>query len=332
MILITGGTGFLGSYIVKHLIEKGYAVRAIRRSQKLPLQLCTEISNKVEWLDGDILDMFALQKAFDGVDTVIHAAGIVSFSKWNRTEMYEVNIKGTANMVNMALKNGIKKFIHVSSISAVAMTANGEHVDEEKEWVENKLTTHYALSKFKGEQEVWRGIHKGLDAVILNPSMILGFGDWNNGSCAIFKRVYKGFQWYSNGVSGFVDVEDVARVAVLLMENNIIGQRFIINSENWTSKKLIETIAAGFGRKKPSKKVTTFLLSVLWRLDTFKSVFTAQPPQLTREIIIAAQSRTYFENGKILKALPCFSFMPMEQSVRKACEKYLDLVIQSKKN
>lgn len=325
MILITGGTGFLGGYIIKQLVEKGYAVRALRRNKKLPLFHMGETANQVEWIEGEVLNEIALKKAMEGIDTVIHAAGIVSFEKNNRSEMYKVNTEGTANMVKVALEKKVKRFMHVSSISAVGISATGGYINEEKEWEESKLNTHYAVSKFQAEQEVWRGIRKGLKAVILNPSTVLGYGDWSTGSCALFKTVYKGFTWYSSGAGGFVDVEDVARVTMLLMERNISGQRFILNSENWTFKRLIETIAAGFGSPHPPKPLPPLLLSMLWRLEALKSFLTAQPPLVTREIALSAQSNTCFENSKILKALPGFSFLPIEQSIKKACEQYLEM-------
>ena len=97
--------------------------------------------------------------------------------------------------------------------------------------------------------EVWRGIGEGLNAVIVNPSTILGYGDWNNSSCALFKNAYKEFPWYTNGINGFVAVEDVAKATVLLMESGISNERFIINGDNWSFKKLFNSMATGFGKK-----------------------------------------------------------------------------------
>ena len=237
--------------------------------------------------------------------------------------MYQVNVEGTANVVNMALEKNVKRFIHISSVAALGRKTNGGHVNEEKKWEESKVNTHYAKSKYKAELEVWRGISEGLNAVILNPSTILGYGDWNRSSCAIFKNVYEEFPWYSPGINGFVDVEDVAKATLLLMEANITGQRFIINGDTWSFKKLQDTIADAFGKKRPSKQTTAFLMAVAWRLEKLKSVFTGKKPLLTKESARVAQSQTYFENDKILKALPGFSFTPLEESIKKACEKYM---------
>ena len=195
-------------------------------------------------------------------------------------------------------------------------------MDEEKKWEDSRINTHYARSKFKAELEVWRGIGEGMEAVILNPSTILGYGDWNSSSCAIFKNIYKGFPWYTPGINGFVDVEDVARAAVLMMESDISGQRFIVNGENWPFKQLQETIADGFGKKRPSKKASPFLLGLAWRMEKFKSLFSGKKPLLTKESAKVACSQTFFANQKILDGLPGFSFTPLLNTIQKACEKY----------
>lgn len=326
MILITGGTGFLGSYIIKELVQKNYQVRAIRRSHKLPFFIPKEIFDKVEWVEGDILDVVSLENAMTDVDSVIHSAAVISFVKKEKKEMYQVNVEGTANVVNMALEKNVNRFIHISSVAAVGRTADGTYVNEENKWEENRLNTHYSKTKHKAELEVWRGISEGLNAVILNPSTILGYGDWNSASCVIFKRVYQQFPWYVPGVNGFVDVEDVARAVVLLMESNINEERFIINGDNWSFKKLQDSIADGFGKKHPSHQASPLFMSLAWRLEKFKTIFTREKPLLTKESIKVATSKTYFENDKILKALPGFPFTPLEQTIQNACKKYLGTI------
>lgn len=328
-ILITGGTGFLGSYIIKALVEKGYTVRAIRRpSATLPFyipwdQLAHHSKGSVEWVNGDILDVVSLEEAMEGIDTVIHSAALVSFLRRDREQMYRVNVEGTANVVNMALEKNADRLVYISSVAALGRTAHGGQVDEEKKWEESKVNTHYARSKFQAEMEVWRGTGEGLSAVILNPSTILGYGDWNTGSSAIFKSIYHEFPWYSPGINGFVDVEDVAKAAVLLMESNITEERYIVNSDNWPFEQLLNTIADGFGKKRPSRLMNAFLIGLAWRMEKIKSVFTGQRPLLTRESARVAMSRTHFENRKLLEALPGFSFTPLQETIQKACEKYL---------
>jgi nucleoside-diphosphate-sugar epimerase len=276
----------------------------------------------VDWVEGDVLDVVALEEAMEGVDIVIHSAAVVSFVKKERQNMYQVNVEGTANVVNMMLEKNIRRLVHISSVASLGRTAGGGHVNEERKWEESKVNTHYAKSKYKAELQVWRGIGEGLEAVILNPSTILGFGDWNNGSCAVFKNVFDEFKWYVSGINGFVDVEDVAKAAVILMETNITEQRFIVNGDTWPFKKLQETIADRFGKKRPYRKTSPFLMSIAWRLEKLKSIFTGKNPLLTKESARVAQSQTWFENDKLLKSLPGFSFTPLEETIKKACEKY----------
>jgi nucleoside-diphosphate-sugar epimerase len=323
MVLVTGGTGFLGSYILQELINKGHKVRAIRRKDITPYWIEKKLMDQVEWVEGDILDIVSLEDAMEGVDTVIHSAAIVSFVHKNRKEMYRVNVEGTANVVNMAIEKDVRRLVYISSVAALGRTAKGGNVDEEKKWEESKVNTHYAKSKYKAELEVWRGMAEGLEAVILNPSTILGYGNWEQGSCAIFKNVYNEFSWYTPGINGFVDVEDVARATVMLMESGISEQRFIVNGDTWTFKKLMDTIADGFDKKHPSRQTTAFLIAIAWRMEKFKAFFTGSHPLLTRESARVAQSKTYFSNEKILKELNGFVFTPLEITIGNACKKYL---------
>ncbi|HEY4205502.1 MAG TPA: SDR family NAD(P)-dependent oxidoreductase, partial [Puia sp.] len=230
-VLVTGGTGFLGTYILRQLIEKGYSVRAIRRDHRRHSFIPPSVLSGIEWVQCDLLDPLGLEEAMTGVDAVIHAAALVSFEDADRQELFRTNVEGTANVVNMALEQGVRRFVHVSSVAALGRTNKGETVNEEKKWDNNKGQTNYAISKFYGELEVWRAIGEGLPAVIVNPSTILGVGDWNQSSCAIFKSIYNEFPWYSNGINGFVDVGDVAGAVIRLMEADISGQRFILNGD-----------------------------------------------------------------------------------------------------
>lgn len=325
-VLVTGGTGFIGAYIIKRLIEKGYSVRAIRRSPRLPFFIDPSVFNQVEWVNGDVLDIISLDEAMKEVDAVIHSAAVISFFSKERQNMYQVNVSGTANVVNLALENKISRFVHISSISALGRTKSGDHVNENKRWVDGKLNTHYGISKHKAEIEAWRGIGEGLNGVIVNPSTVLGFGDWHQGSCAIFKNLYNEFPYYTTGVNGFVDVEDVAEAVVLLMESGISEERFILNSENMNFRDLFNLIAEGFGKKKPSRAATPLLSSIAWRMERLKSVLTGHKPLLTKESARIALSRTYWENKKILNELPAFSFRPLQDTILKACRNYEEAV------
>lgn len=324
LVLVTGGTGFLGAYVIHELVEKGYSVRSIRRNNHVPAFIPPATWNKVEWIHGDLLDVICLEEAMEGIDAIIHAAGKVSFNKNDRDKIFSSNIDTTTNVVNIALEKNIKRLIHVSSVAALGRTGNQEHVDEEKKWTPGKWNTTYAVSKFHSEVEIWRGIGEGLSAAIVNPSTLLGFGDWNVGSCALFRNVWHEFPWYSEGVNGFVDVSDVARAVVCLLQTDTVGERYILNGDNWTFRHLLNSMADAFGKKRPSKEATPFLGGIAWRMEVLKSKLTGKAPVVTRESARIAQSRTYYENSKFLQLLPGFQFTPLEETIKKACRSYLN--------
>ena len=307
-------------------MQKGYRIRAIRRSNKLPAFIPASIFNTVEWIEGDVLDTAALENGMEGVDAVIHSAAKVSFASGEQHQMFKTNIEGTANVINAALLKNIKRLVHISSVAALGRSVNGETVTEKKQWEDSSINTNYAISKYNAEMEVWRGIGEGLNAVIVNPSTILGYGDWNNSSSAIFKNAYNEFPWYTNGINGFVAVEDVAKATISLMESDISDERFIVSGDNWTFRKVFNSMADGFGKKPPYREATPTLSAIAWRIEKVNTLFSGKSSFLTKESARIAQSQTYFENDKLLRALPGFSFTPLEETIKKACENYLGTI------
>lgn len=321
-VLVTGGTGFVGAYVIRDLVSEGYKVKALRRKPVVPFYIHPDILQKVDWIDCDILDTSGLWDAMQNTDAVVHAAAKVSFHNRDRHELFSTNVEGTCNVVNAALENNIKRFVHVSSVASLGKRVDGTVVNEESKWQESKLNTNYAVSKYYGEMEVWRGIAEGLNAVIVNPSTILGYGDWNASSNALFKNAFKGFPWYTNGINGFVDIEDVSGAIVKLLATNIRSERFILNGDNWSYRKLLDTIADSFGKRRPYRHATPLLSSLAWRFEKFKSFFTGNKVLITRETAKVAQSNTNFDNNKILGAIPGFTFTNLEHTIKKACVQY----------
>ncbi len=322
LVLVTGATGFLGSYILQELVEHGYQVRALRRRTRPIFWIPDHILQQVEWIEGDVLDVVALQDALSGVDTVIHSAAVVSFHAADRDRMYQVNVDGTANVVNMALECGTRRILHISSVAALGRTASEAWVNEESKWEDNDVQTHYARSKFKAELHVWRGLAEGLEGLILNPSTILGYGDWSSGSCALFKQIYNGFPWYTDGVNGFVDVRDVATATRLALESAITEQRYLICADNWTFRSLQQEMANAFGVKGPSIRATPLLLGMAWRMATLKGWLTGKPALLSKESARVGISQTRFDNRKFLETFPAFQYRPLTQTIQEACKRY----------
>ena len=233
MILVTGGSGLVGSELISQLLAQDSKVKAIYNSTPLTIS-----HQNLTTINCDIMDTAALEEEMQGITRIYHCAGIVSFNKKNKNNLLKVNIEGTANVVNAALDAGVKKIIHVSSVSALGRIRENETITEEMNWTEETSNSLYGKSKYLGELEVWRGIGEGLEAVIVNPSIILGGNDWSKGSSEIFKSVYNEFPWYTEGITGVVDVRDVARAMILLMNSEINRERFILNAENLSYKKI----------------------------------------------------------------------------------------------
>ena len=312
-VFVTGGSGLVGSNLIKQLLKEGKMVKALYRSS-IPNILGKE---KVTWVKGDILDVSSLEEAMINVKEVYHCAAIVSFDPAQKYEMFKINIGGTANVVDTANAARVEKLCFVSSVAALGKNHKNQEINETMNWSEEMDKSNYGKSKYLAEMEVWRGIGEGLKAVIVNPSIILGSGNWNDGSTKLFKTAYEEFEWYTEGVTGFVDVKDVTRAMIALMAENINNSRFIISAENRTFKDIFTTIAKAFGRKPPDKKATPFLSQIVLHLETLKSALTGVKPLLTSETAQAAQSIVKFDNTKLLNTLPEFSYTPLDATIQR---------------
>jgi len=315
MVLVTGGAGLLGKELIKQLLAQGMRVRAIYNKTALS----GIDSNNLEQMQCNILDVAGLEEAMMGVEKVYHCAAIVTFDPKKRAELFKINIEGTANVVNAALDAGVKKMVHVSSVAALGRIRENEPINETMNWSEETSNSRYGQSKYLAELEVWRGIGEGLDAVMVNPVMILGDGDWNNSSSRIFKSVYEEFPWYSEGTTGFVDVRDVASAMIQLMESDISAERFIISAEDRSFADVFTLIAKAFGKKPPHKKVTPTLAKIVWRLEAIKSRFTGKEPLVTKETAATALAKVHFDNSKLKRFLPNFTYRTIEESITDTC-------------
>lgn len=315
MILVTGASGLLGSHLIKELLKEGKQVRALYRNTPPP----ASAKNNIEWVKSDILDVISLEDAMEGVQQVYHCAAVVSFNPKSKKTLSHTNIEGTANVVNACINAGVEKLLFVSSVAALGRIRVGEAITEKMNWSEETSNSEYGKSKFLAEMEVWRGIGEGLNAVIINPVIILGAGDWEKGSSGIFKSAYDEFPWYTEGVSGFVDVQDVVTAMTKLMDSDISSERFIISGYNITYKEVFSEIAKNFGKKMPYKKVTPFLAEVVWRLEKIKGNITGKDPLLTKETARTAQAKAYFDNAKLRTSLPDFEYTPFEKSIARIC-------------
>lgn len=302
----------VGKELIAQLLAKGETVRAIYN--KTPL---SQVG--IEQIQCNILDVMGLEEAMKGITQVFHCAAIVTFNPSRRKEMFKVNIEGTANVVNAALDAGVKKLVHVSSVAALGRIREQEPITELMNWTEETSNSNYGKSKYFAELEVWRGIAEGLEAVLVNPTIILGNGNWNDGSTKIFQTAYNEFPWYANGTTGFVDVKDVAKAMIQLMESPISGERFILSAETKSYKEVLIQIANNFGKKPPYKEVTPFLSGLVWRLEAIKQFFTKKEPLITKETAKTALAKVTFDNSKLPKFISNWKYTPVEETIKRVC-------------
>ena len=321
MVLITGATGLLGSYLAKLLLQKGEKVRAIKRSSS-DLSLLGDYVNKIEWVEADVLNISALEEAMRGVRQVYHCAAVISFIPWEVDYMMKVNIEGTANVMNTALQQGVKKVVHVSSIAALGIAPNGKVIDEKYNDPNIRNSFWYYRSKHYSEREAWRANAEGLNVVVAAPSTIIGAGKWNDEPNSLFREIYNGLNFYTTSTNGFVDVRDVAECLYRLMNSAIEAEKFIISSENLSFRDVMWQMADAMQVKRPSLEAGKILRSIAWRMEWIKSLFTLQRPLVTKESARVASINFQYSNQKVKQALG-YQFKPLHETINETAAVFL---------
>jgi dihydroflavonol-4-reductase len=321
-ILVSGATGFLGAYLLRALVREGRQVRALRR-QDSDMSLVADIADEVAWVYADVLDVPALEVAFEGVQWVYHCAGYISYSPDDVAQMRAVNEEGTANIVNLCMDFGVRKLLYVSSIAALGRNEDSRLVDESTKWTDSALNTNYAISKFRAECEVWRGVAEGLRAVVINPSVIVGSGKWSDSSCRLFGRVADGLKYYPTGATGWVDVRDVADVMVLLMESDVEQTRFVVNGANCSYKQVFEWMADGLGVDAPRTKVSGWMAALAWRMEWLKGKLTGRKQLITRETAMTSAHIFEYSSAKLLDMFPTFRYRDIQHTIHTTSKQYV---------
>ncbi|WP_299528173.1 SDR family oxidoreductase [uncultured Lutibacter sp.] len=329
MILVTGGTGLVGAHLLYHLLLENDNVKAIHRAKSDLLAVKNVFSyysndfeaifQKIEWVEADITDVCLLEEAFENVTEVYHSAALVSFNPKDYKEMRKINIEGTSNIVNLCIAEKVKKLCFVSSIATIEKSVKSKIIDEDCEWNPETNNYGYAISKYGAEMEVWRASQEGVEVVIVNPGVILGAGFWHNGSGNIFSKIKSGLPFYSEGITGFVSVNDVVKSMILLMSSELKNERYILISENISFKEVFFKIADEFNKKRPSIKVTKLMSAIGWRLEKIKTVLTGRPPMLTKQSSKSIHNKQYYSSEKIIKALN-YKFEPISETIKNVCE------------
>ncbi len=322
----------LGAHLLFQLTAHGHQVKAVYRQgsdRDFTLRTFSYYADDarqqfelIHWVEADLSDIPALSDAMEGVSQVYHCAAIVSFDPADADRMIEVNPQIAANVVNVCLEKGVKKLVHVSSVAALGRQKQGEELDEKSDWVESKQNSAYAKSKYLSELEVWRGMEEGLEAVIVNPSIILGPGHWQHGSAALFGRVANGFKYYTEGVNAYVDVRDIARRMVMLMESDIRQERFVLVAENKSYRELFETIAQKLGVAKPSVHARPWMGEIVWRLELWRARLFGGKPMVTRDTARTAHQVNLYSSKKVRNRLG-YEFRSVEDSIEDIAGYYL---------
>ncbi len=332
MILVTGSTGLVGTHLLLELLKKHDKIRATHRASSnlhavydtfaLYVDDPGTYYDKIEWIEADVTDFDSLTEALNGVDYVYHTAAFVSFDPRDRYTMIQSNVEGTANLVNACLESKVKKLCYVSSTAALGNAPAGDQITEDMIWTYSKNRSVYSLTKYQSEMEIWRGMAEGLPAVIVNPSIIIGPGDWNRSSSYLFSAVWKGMKFYTEGVTGYVDIRDVVNAMIFLMEGDFTSERYTVSAENLSYRQVFEMIASALDKRPPRIHATPLLISFAWRMDWLISKLNGEKRSITRDTVKSSRRKALFSNEKIRQATG-IDFIPVKQSVRETANHFL---------
>ncbi len=330
MILVTGGTGLIGSHLLFHLTKSGKKVKASYRSEKSIDKVSqvfgyyTEnpesLLEKINWIKADITDVGSLEQLFDEVNQVYHCAALISFDPKQLDALLKANTEGTANLVNLCLTHNVKKLCYVSSIAAIGPSPKGKMATEDNEWSDTNISV-YGLTKHDAELEVWRGSQEGLSVVVVNPGVVLGPGFWKSGSGTFFTYANKGKRHFLPGGTGFVTVNDVTTAMISLMDSNITGERFILVNENLAYQEIFGRIATRLSVAAPYKKTAFWLLECFWRLDGLRSKFLGKRRRLTKNMVKGLYHQEIYDNSKIKRSLN-FNFEDLNTTLDFCCAQF----------
>ncbi len=329
MILVTGATGILGRVILLQLLEKGCKVRAtkrassdleeVRKSFRFYTDRPDDFFSQIEWVDVNFKDIESIENALQGINEVYHCAATVSFNPSKDKELYETNVVGTQNLLYACEGLPINKFLFVSSIAVLDLVNEKGVLDEDSDYNSKIDHSGYAISKHFAEMEVWRASAEGLNTIIVNPGIIIGSGNWKKSSGTLF-RTFEKNQYSFSGGSSYVDVRDVAKISIQLMEKNTFGERFVLISETKKYQYVADLIRQKLGLT-PTKLISNGLL----KLARISSVFSGIIPGLklvTKANIESVTTMNTISNAKIQKELD-FNFIPIEESLNFHLQNYI---------
>ena len=329
MILVTGGTGLVGSHLIYQLTLENNVIRATHRADsdiervKLLFKFYSKDFNqlfkKIEWIEADLNNLSQLQDAFKDISFVYHCAAYISFDPSRYETLRRVNIRGTANIVNLCINNKIKKLCHVSSVATLGY--NIKEIDENNYWDGNKHKSAYAISKYGAEMEVWRGVQEGVKSVIINPGVIIGPGFSKSAFGTIIKMVTNKKRFHTCGKTGYVDVRDIANIMIRLMNSKIENERYILVNKNLSYKKVIDMVSSNLGMKNKSTFISKSKLKIALVFDLVSSKFFNKERKLSKALCKTLTRNFNYSSKKIKKDLN-FEFTSILETFEKSCQFY----------
>ena len=321
MYFVTGASGLIGQSLVASLLQKGEKVKILHRKGS-DLSFLNESPHNYTKVEGSLHDSHLLAKELQGIHTIIHTAALVSFQKSDEKELFRTNVEGTSNLVNSAIEVGVNKFIYLSSIAALGRKVNEFNITEDSKWVESNINSNYAKSKYLGELEVWRGFEEGLNGFIVNPSVVLGKGDWSKSSAQLFKFLYTNQQYYPDANLNFVDLKDVHDCIFKLIEANVNHERFIINGGQTHYKDFFTKASKLFGINTNRKPITLNKIKVLYWLDTIRVLFTRKKSLITKETITSLKYTFNYDSNKLLNTIE-HNFKSIDDTLKDVIPHYI---------
>ena len=321
MILITGATGLVGAALLKHFLDAKVKVKACYRSEYRKNQLLQYLKKNnysaaqlatIEWTLTDINALGSLDSAFENVSEVYHCAALVQLDDSENERLLKTNAEGTANVVNYCIQKGVKKLLYVSSIAALGDPIANEKIDETTPWNNDLPKTGYAYSKYRAELEVWRGMQEGVDAIIVNPGVILGYAHRTGPAKQFFNYVKRPTYYFTSGGTGYVHVDDVVDALLQLAKSKLKNARYVLVAENLTYKTFLARLKQQNQLKSSAKFVSATTLKMLWMADTVAAFLKLKKKVFSKGLLQSLTTTATYNGTKISKALPGFQYRPLD--------------------